>query len=386
MRVAIYYPWVYLKGGIERTILELKKRSRHEWTIFTSYYDRDETYPELELMDIRQLQRVSVKRTYLSVIRSAIRILRTRIEAESFDAVVICCDGIGSLLSFRNAVNPLICLCFTPLRAVYDEEYRVRHLSRYRAVMPLVLLLEVFYKAIDRLAWKKYRHVFCISRTVKERVLRGRLCSSDQVEIASPGIDKNKIMFSRRRDRYFFLPGRITWTKNIELGIRAFLEFKLRADGDFRLVIAGMVDNKSRGYYRYLIRLVEGREDVVFVRGPTDKQMAELYKNCYAVLFPSFNEDFGLVPIEAMSHGKPVVAVNRGGPAEVLVHGETGWLVDGRVNNFSTAMEYLVKNPSLAWKMGKNAIKRCELFTWDNFVERIDGFLDRLARKKCGLI
>jgi glycosyltransferase involved in cell wall biosynthesis len=384
MRVAIYYPWIYLKGGIERTILELKKRSRHEWTIFTSYYDRDQTYPELKLMDIRELQRVSVKRTYLSVIRSAIRILRTRIEAESFDAVVICCDGIGSLLSFRNAVKPLVCLCFTPLRAVYDEEYRVRHLSRYRAVMPFVLLLEVFYKAIDLLAWRRYRHVFCISRTVKERVLRGRLCSSDQVEIASPGIDKRKISFSPRRDLYFFLPGRIKWTKNIELGIRAFLEFKSRAISDFRLVIAGMVDDKSLGYYKNLIRQVEGREDVVFICGPADEQMSELYKNCYAVLFPSFNEDFGLVPIEAMSHGKPVVAVNRGGPAEVLVHGETGWLVEGNVDKFSRAMEYLVRNPSLAREMGENAVKRCELFTWDNFVAKIDNFLDTLARRNVG--
>jgi glycosyltransferase involved in cell wall biosynthesis len=384
MRVAIYYPWIYLKGGIERTILELKKRSRHEWTIFTSYYDRRETYPELEQMNIRRLRRVSVKRTYLSVIRSAVRILRTRIEAEPFDAVVICCDGIGSLLSFRNAVKPLICLCFTPLRAVYDEEYRARHLSRYRAVMPFVLLLEAFYKAIDRMAWKRYRHVFCISRTVKERVLRGRLCSAHLIEIASPGIDKCKISFSPRREAYFLLPGRITWTKNVELGIRAFLQFKLRADDDFRLVIAGMVDDKSRGYYRYLSRLVEGRKDVVFVRGPTDDQMAELYKNCYAVLFPSFNEDFGLVPIEAMSHGKPVVAVNSGGPAEVLVHGETGWLVDGNANKFSKAMEDLVKNPSLTRNMGENAIKRCALFTWDNFVEKIDGFLDRLAAKNAG--
>jgi hypothetical protein len=45
MRVAAYYPWIYLRGGAERTILETLRRSRHDWTLFTNRYDREATFP-----------------------------------------------------------------------------------------------------------------------------------------------------------------------------------------------------------------------------------------------------------------------------------------------------------------------------------------------------
>jgi hypothetical protein len=43
MKVALYYPWVYLTSGAERTILELTGRSRHEWTIFTNRFEPENT-------------------------------------------------------------------------------------------------------------------------------------------------------------------------------------------------------------------------------------------------------------------------------------------------------------------------------------------------------
>src|SRR5262249_41363159 len=115
---------------------------------------------------------------------------------------------------------------------------------------------------------------------------------------------------------------------------------------------------------------------------PTDKEMEQLYKDCYAVLFTAFNEDFGLTLLEAMSQGKPVVAVNRGGPIEVVFHQETGLLVDCEVQAFSCAMEFLVEHPSLATQMGKNGLERCKNFTWDTFVEKIDRYLDELERER----
>ena len=52
MRVALYYPWLYLKSGVERTLLELVTRSRHDWTFITNHYHRDQTYPEFQQLDV----------------------------------------------------------------------------------------------------------------------------------------------------------------------------------------------------------------------------------------------------------------------------------------------------------------------------------------------
>ena len=63
MKIAIYHPWVYLKSGLERTILEIFKLSEHEITVFTSHYDKQGTYPELADHNIVEINPVSVERS-----------------------------------------------------------------------------------------------------------------------------------------------------------------------------------------------------------------------------------------------------------------------------------------------------------------------------------
>ena len=62
-----------------------------------------------------------------------------------------------------------------------------------------------------------------------------------------PGVDAGTIAAGERYERYFFLPGRIMWTKNIELGIEAFLAFRRGSGADYRLVVAGMVRREGPG-------------------------------------------------------------------------------------------------------------------------------------------
>jgi glycosyltransferase involved in cell wall biosynthesis len=382
MRVAIYHPWVYLRSGLERTILELARRSRHDWTIYTSHFDPDGTYPELRSMNVVELARVSVRRRYGTVIRAAWRIARTRLDPSTYDALVICCDGLGSLLTLRNHERRTICLCFTPLRAVYDEEYRARHLRAHRWKLPAALLFERVYRIVDRAAWKRYDRVLCISRTVRDRVVRGGLRPESDIEIAHPGVATERIVPCFDSERYFFLPGRIMWTKNIELGIDAFRAFAARNAG-WRLVIAGMVDEKSRAYEAALRERVAGAP-IEFVIAPDDARMEELYRGCYAVLFTAFNEDLGLTPIEAMAHGKPVIAVNRGGPTEVVLDGETGFLAECDAGDFAAALDRLAADPPRAREMGGNAVVRAKGYSWNRFVEAVDLCVEGALAPDCG--
>ena len=60
-----------------------------------------------------------------------------------------------------------------------------------------------------------------------------------------------------------------------------------------------------------------------------------LLTNCSILLYTPAGEHFGIVPLEAMYCGTPVLAVNSGGPLETIDHGVTGWLVDGQPNAWS---------------------------------------------------
>lgn len=384
MRVAIYHPWVYLKSGLERTLLELKRRSRHDWTILTSHYDAEGTYPELRDMGVVELRRVSVKRRYGTVIRAAATVALTRVPMEKYDALVISCEGLGSLLNFRNHDKPIVCLCFTPLRAVYDPAYRaVRFQSAGRAWrLPFTWMVETAFRCIDRLAWRYYSRVFCISETVKRRVLEAGLVSPDRIEVAYPGIDGTRIEASDTFESFFFLPGRIMWTKNVELGIEAFLRLQRQTPCDFTLIIAGMVDEKSKPYIARLRELAAESDKIQFVIGPSDEEMFDLYRRCYATIFTAFNEDLGLTPLEAMTFGKPTIAVRRGGPCETIIDKVNGRLAEPDPEAFCTIMSEFVRNPGTVKELGRNGLKQAGKFTWDVFVAQIDDYLDQLSLKE----
>lgn len=382
MRIALYHPWIYLKSGLERTILEIARRSRHEWRIFTSHYDAEGTYPELRAFAINQIDRVSVQRDYGSVLSASMTIARSRLPLDDVDALVVCCEGVGSFILLRNGSRPAINLCFTPLRAVYDAEYRRRHLARQGLRHAPAVLIEKTYKLLDRLLWRRYKEVVCISNTVRDRVISGGLYAQSRLHVFYPGIDAEAIAPSDRFEPFFFLPGRIMWTKNIELGIEAYLRFRRAAGCTYRLIVAGMVDSKGRDYFARLRALAGADNDIEFHVEPSDVQMRDYYQRCAAVLFTSFNEDLGLTPMEAMSCGKPVIAVNRGGPREVVEDGVTGFLVNATTEEFACAMQQLVSDPARLRTMGLAGAERVRRYGWDKFVNSLDDLLDSSVRRR----
>ena len=380
MRVALYHPWIYVKSGLERTILEIARRSRHDWELFTSHYDADGTYPELRQFNVRETGKVSVRRSYGAVLGASAQVAMTRLDLDHADALLVCCDGVGSLITLRNARRPVVNLCFTPLRAVYDPEYRRRHLARRRPIArALALALEAGYRVVDKVLWRRYRRVVCISQAVRERVDAGGLGSAASTVVLYPGIDEASIHASDRFEPFFFLPGRIMWTKNLELGIEAFHRFRAAGHAQYRLVIAGMVDAKSAAYFERLRGLAEPGGAIDFHIDPTDVQMQDYYQRCTAVLFTAFNEDLGLTPMEAMACGKPVVAVDRGGPREVVEAGVTGYLAEPDPAAFSEAMQRLARDATLARSMGRAGLERVRRFTWGRFVEGLDEVIDQVV-------
>jgi len=179
----------------------------------------------------------------------------------------------------------------------------------------------------------------------------------------------------------FLIPGRIMWTKNLELAINAFrLLLARRPDlHHFTLTFAGYVDRKSQPYLEMLRHRARGYPQVRFVFAPSDDDLFALCRRAYCVLYPPFNEDWGLIPLEAMALEKPVIAVNRGGPSESVIDGQTGFLLDPTPENFAGAMELLADNPDTVRRMGARGRMRASEFGWDRFCEQLDGSVEEMV-------
>jgi glycosyltransferase involved in cell wall biosynthesis len=382
MRVALYYPWIYLTSGAERVILELVRRSRHEWKLFTSHYERDKTFPELAQMDLTELKTVSVRRDVISTGRSAATILSQTLPYDDCDALFVLSEGLGDFILFRNHRKPSICYCLTPLRAAFDPVYREQAFRKRGLLGRLALRAGLAaFSAVDKLAWKKYTRIVYLSQEALNRARLAGLLLNGPTEVLYPGIGVSADRPSDRFDPFFLISGRIMWTKNVQLGISAFQRFCAAHPEaqEVRLVIAGMVDAKSATYLEELRGLAGGDPRIEFRICPTDEELRRLYAQCYALLFTPFNEDLGIVPLEAMAFGKPVIAVNRGGPTETIQHEVQGFLEEPTAEAFANRMAELYFNSSRAVAMGRLGFQHARLFSWDHFVGRIDDLLEEIA-------
>ena len=381
MKIAAYYPWVYLRSGVERTILETVLRSRHQWTIYTNHYDPEGTFPEFRDLDVVEMPRISVDRGFLNVAKGAIRLLSQKLPHDKHDLLFVHSEGLGDFVTFRNGSKPIVCYCHQPLLVANDPTVQQRYSSRNPHKALLLALFGLVFRAVDRLAWKRYDHVFVTSRTIREAVGQAGLVDPEETELLAPGVDCESIRASDTFGDYFLAFARLKWWKNIELSINAF-RHALRNGGatsNFRLVVAGQVDAGSGAYLQELRRLAEGCPQISFIVDPTAEQVRQLFDSCYAVMNTTLREPWGIIPLEANAYGKPVIAVNQGGTLDSQEDGVTGLLAPPTPKLFAEAMETLAQDPSLARRMGIAGRRNAERYDWDRYAERLDSFLDRYA-------
>jgi len=375
MKIALYYPWLYLTSGAERTILEIARRSSHQITVFTNEYQPDATFPDLRDVDVRVLEKVPVKRDLRSVAKAAAIILGQKLDLEGFDALLVVCEGLGDFTLLRQPSIPAFCLCLTPLRIAFDPFYRANFLIDQPVVKRSVIRAgSAVFRSVDRQIWRRYQRIFPISEEVRRRILAGRLAPESKLEVLQPGVDLSAFLPSESEEKTFFLPGRIMWTKNLELAIEGFQQFRSRFNhpNGWRLRIAGIVDRKSKPYLEKLREMAAGDPSIEFQIRPTDEEMLQNYRSCYATLFTAFNEDWGLVVIEAMASAKPVVAVNRGGPREIVRHEHDSLLAAPDPKSFADAMYRLAVEPELYKRLAENGPQSAARFDCGAFVDRLD--------------
>ncbi|XP_054722694.1 alpha-1,3/1,6-mannosyltransferase ALG2-like isoform X2 [Uloborus diversus] len=175
--------------------------------------------------------------------------------------------------------------------------------------------------------------------------------------------------------------------KDIGLAIRAMECLKKRAAAPAaHLIVAGGHDERvaeNREHLGELARLARllGLEDAVtFVPSPSDDLKRSLLHACTAVLYTPSREHFGIVPLEAMCLGRPVVACASGGPLETVLDGRTGFLCAAAPEAFAERMLALARDKSLAREMGAAGAEHVRRkFSFGAFAGRLQEVVERMA-------
>ncbi len=256
-------------------------------------------------------------------------------------------------------------------------------------------LHNVFERHIHEIEWlltyEAWKVIVC-SNYMMQEVQRIFSTPIDKIHIIPNGVNPIKKMSKdevrRVLEKYGIPPdkriilfvGRLVYEKGAHILLEAIPRITSIVDDVF-FVFVGTGPMKD-----YLLkRSIELRVNnkVVFTGFVSDFELQALYNAAYVAVFPSLYEPFGIVALEAMSIGKPVIVSNVGGLSEIVVHGVNGLKVPpGDIESLANAIIELLSNPEHARKMGEEGFHIVyDKYTWDKIAEQTISIYEKVLEE-----
>lgn len=320
MNIALVHDYLTEYGGAER-VLEALHELWPDTPVFTAVADLSSLGPHKERFanwDIRQTGMRFLP--FWSKLKSGYRLLAPLFwETLNFDDFDVVISSTSSYFAKGILTKPdtlHISYIHTPPRFLWGypsgSNWRRQWWSRAFGG-----ITNPFLRQYDVVASQRPDVLVANSKEVARRIKRlyGR-----EAVVVYPPVDVEKFSeppFARVEDGepFFLCVSRLTFAKHVDIAIKA------AASVGVRLKIVGRGKEEDR--LRHCVS-----SPVEFLGEVSDDRITALYQQCQAVIFPAEDEDFGIVSVEAMAAGKPVIAHNSGGVKETVIDGKTGVLVE----------------------------------------------------------
>ncbi|HLF71324.1 MAG TPA: glycosyltransferase family 4 protein [Dehalococcoidia bacterium] len=176
--------------------------------------------------------------------------------------------------------------------------------------------------------------------------------------------------------------GRLEKRKGQRYLLRAFAEVKKRRPAARLVIVGGHGERQRRGYETWVRE--HGLRDVVFTGFVPDADLPRYFHSAQIFCAPNTgNESQGIVLLEAMAAGCPVVASNIGGFAGVVTHGVEGLLVRPKdASALADALVELIDDPERRKEMAAAGSERAQHFSWERVAQRVLSYYERLLYEK----
>jgi glycosyltransferase involved in cell wall biosynthesis len=310
MRVAIVHYWlVGMRGG--EKVLQSLCELYPEADIFTHVAVPERLSEPIRSRTIRTsfIDRLPRARKWYKAYLPLMPLALEQLDMSGYDLIISSESGPAKgVIAPPGATH--VCYCHSPMRYIWNmyHFYRRSLGPLGRMVMPSVAH---YLRNWDQLAAARVDSFVAKSRTVAERISRyyGR-----RAQVVYPPVDVDRfapVPGSELGD-FYLMAGELVSYKRPDLAIDTF-----NLLGRKLIVIGG---GEMLGELRR-----KARSNIIFLGPQPFDVLRDYYARCQAIIFPG-EDDFGIVPVEALASGRPVIAFGRGGATETIEHGITGYL------------------------------------------------------------
>lgn len=320
MRVALVHEFLTQLGGAER-VLGSFHEIFPEAPVFTLVYDRQKTRGLFEGWEIRtsflqNLPEVPEKyKWYLPLMPRAIE----SFDFSKFDLVLSDSSAFAKgAITKKPTIH--ICYCHTPTRYLWQDMDGYMSNLKYPSIVKAAakIYLKNYLRAWDYRAAQRPGFFIANSKTVQDRIKKNYNRDSEVIYppvdtvFFSPSPDEGRV--AEGREGYYFTASRLESYKKIDLVVETFNEL------GWPLKVAGG-GTETQSLKR------KAKSNIEFLGRVSDEGLRNLYRGAEAFIFPA-EEDAGIMVLEALSCGTPVVAYGQGGAAEFIRDGENGLLMN----------------------------------------------------------
>jgi D-inositol-3-phosphate glycosyltransferase len=248
----------------------------------------------------------------------------------------------------------------------------------------------------ERLVAQGVDRVICASQGEKEMITALYGVSPQKITVVPCGVDTEVFRpldkASIRRDlglpaneRIVLFVGRIEPLKGIDLLLRAVAHL----DGRFRVLVIGGdgKDLARKSELAVLAAELTIADKVTFLDAVPHDDLPLYYNAADICVVPSYYESFGLVAVEAMACGVPVIASRVGGLKETVQDGQTGYLVPWLCPEpFAERLDLLLSNEPLRLSLGREARAAAERYHWSEVAARVEDVYHELVSQYRGVV
>jgi glycosyltransferase involved in cell wall biosynthesis len=301
LRVAIVHYWLLGHAGGER-VVEALADIFPQADLYAAIADPARMPPGLRHRRIRTsfLQKIPFSKRFYRHLLLAHPLALEALDFSGYDLILSSESGPAKgILSPAETCH--ICYCHTPMRYLWDMYHG------YRSSLPIgtrsIFSLGAHYMRLwDTASAARVDYFVANSHNVASRIRK--IYRRDSTVIYPPAVVEDAELANSVED-YYLVVSRLTAYKRVDLAIEACKRLGRR----LRIVGTG-------GEYKALRRM--GGPGIEFLGHLSDREVHKNYASCRALLFPG-EEDFGIVPVEAQSFGRPVIAFGRGGVLETVI-------------------------------------------------------------------
>lgn len=362
LKIALVHDWLTGMRGGEK-VLEVFCELFPDAKLFTLLHNKGTLSDTIENMAVVTsfVDKLPLKekkyRNYLPIFPIAIETF----DFDEYDFVLSTSHCVAKSVKVKNGIH--ICYCHTPMRYVWEmfEEYFGSGKAGLATRFTMKIVAPIL-RRWDVATSNRVNYYIANSYNVAGRI---KAYYNRESDVIHPPVDTNMFQLSTTNKDYYLIVSALVPYKKNEIAIEAFNKLGKR------LLIIGSGPEESK------LKSI-AKDNCVFLGWKSNEELAEYYSGCKALLFAGI-EDFGIVPLEAMACGKPVIAFAKGGALETVIDQKTG--VYFYEQNSQALIEAVLKLEQVEFDAG--AIRKHALtFDRELFKSKIQNYVEEKIRTR----